>query len=46
MRVVLLRRVVALSAQGLSPAGLDTIADMIERVRQLEGLPNGAEDDG
>jgi hypothetical protein len=35
----------ALRAQGLSSASLDTIADMIERVRQLEGLPNGSDDD-
>jgi transcriptional regulator with XRE-family HTH domain len=35
----------ALRAQGLSSASLATIADMIERVRQLEGLPNGSDDD-
>lgn len=34
-------RKVALRASGLSPESLDTIADMIERVRKLEGLSNG-----
>ena len=34
-------RKVALRASGLSPESLDTIADMIERVRKLEGLPDG-----
>lgn len=34
-------RKVALRASGLSPESLDTIAEMIERVRKLEGLPEG-----
>ena len=39
-------RNVALRARGLSPQSLDAITDMIERVRQLEGLPeNGDKDD-
>lgn len=33
-------RQIALRAFGLSPQSLDTIADMVERVRQLEGLPD------
>ena len=33
-------RQMALRASGLSPATLRTIADMIERARQLEGLPD------
>jgi transcriptional regulator with XRE-family HTH domain len=33
-------RSLALRAQGLSPESLDTIAEMIERVRKLEGLPD------
>lgn len=32
-------RQVALRASGLSPASLEAIRDMVERVRQLEGLP-------
>lgn len=32
-------RNVAVRASGLSPESLETIADMIERVRKLEGLP-------
>ena len=32
-------RQIALRAVGLSPESLATIADMVERVRQLEGLP-------
>jgi len=35
-------RQVALRAAGLSAASLDAIRDMVERVRQLEGLPDGA----
>lgn len=35
-------RKVALRASGLSPESLGTIADMIERVRALEGLPDEA----
>lgn len=38
-------RHVALRASGLSPESLDTIADMIERVRKLEGLPDGPPDE-
>lgn len=34
-------RSLALRASGLSPESLDTISDMIERVRKLEGLPDG-----
>lgn len=34
-------RQMALRAFGLSPESLGAIRDMIERVRQLEGLPNG-----
>ena len=34
-------RQVALRASGLSTESLDTIAEMIERVRRLEGLPDG-----
>jgi transcriptional regulator with XRE-family HTH domain len=37
-------RELALRAQGLSPASLDAIAEMIERVRQLENLPDGRKD--
>ena len=37
-------RQVALRASGLSPDSLRTIADMIDRVRQLEGLPKGSPD--
>ena len=33
-------RQIALRAFGLSPQSLDTIAEMVERVRQLEGLPD------
>lgn len=32
---------IALRASGLSPATLATIAQVIERMRQIEGLPNG-----
>ena len=32
-------RQVALRASGLSPASLNAIRDMVERVRELEGLP-------
>jgi transcriptional regulator with XRE-family HTH domain len=35
-------RQVALRASGLSTESLQTIADMVERVRKLEGLPNGS----
>lgn len=35
-------RDLALRAVGLSPESLGTIAEMIERVRQLEGLPDPA----
>lgn len=35
-------RQVALRASGLSTESLQTIADMVERVRKLEGLPEGA----
>ena len=38
-------RSLALRAQGLSPESLDTIADMIERVRKLEGLPDQTDTD-
>ncbi|MGQ7297993.1 helix-turn-helix domain-containing protein [Quadrisphaera sp. KR29] len=38
-------RKVALRASGLSPESLGTIADMIERVRALEGLPEGTDGD-
>jgi len=34
-------RQMALRASGLSEESLDTIAEMIERVRKLEGLPDG-----
>jgi transcriptional regulator with XRE-family HTH domain len=34
-------RQVALRASGLSTESLQTIADMVERVRKLEGLPEG-----
>ena len=33
-------RQLALRASGLSPQSLSTIAEMIERVRQLEGIPD------
>jgi transcriptional regulator with XRE-family HTH domain len=33
-------RSLALRAQGLSPESLNTIAEMVERVRKLEGLPD------
>lgn len=33
-------RQIALRAFGLSPQSLETIAEMVERVRQLEGLPD------
>jgi transcriptional regulator with XRE-family HTH domain len=40
-------RRMALRASGLSAESLETIADMIERVRRLEGLPdNGREQPG
>jgi transcriptional regulator with XRE-family HTH domain len=39
-------RQIALRAVGLSTESLATIADMIERVRQLEGLPEPGEDGG
>ncbi len=35
-------RQIALRAFGLSPQSLNTIADMVERVRELEGLPDTA----
>lgn len=38
-------RQIALRAFGLSPESLATIAGMVERVRQLEGLEPGAEKD-
>ncbi|MCL5108049.1 MAG: helix-turn-helix domain-containing protein [Chloroflexi bacterium] len=38
-------RQIALRAFGLSPESLATIASMVERVRQLEGLGHGAEND-
>ncbi len=37
-------RHMALRAAGLSRASLGTITEMIERVRQLEGLPDGVQD--
>lgn len=37
-------RQIALRAVGLSPESLATIADMVERVRQLEGLPEPGEE--
>jgi transcriptional regulator with XRE-family HTH domain len=39
-------RQIALRASGLSPKSLDAITDMVERVRELEGLPDvpGADD--
>jgi transcriptional regulator with XRE-family HTH domain len=39
-------RQLALRARGLSPESLTTIASMIERVRQLEGVPDALVDDG
>ena len=39
-------RRLALRARGLSPESLTTIASMIERVRQLEGVPDALVDDG
>jgi transcriptional regulator with XRE-family HTH domain len=39
-------RRLALRARGLSPESLTTIASMIERVRQLEGVPEALVDDG
>jgi transcriptional regulator with XRE-family HTH domain len=39
-------RQVALRASGLSPESLGAIADMIERVRKLEGLPDEEENGG
>jgi transcriptional regulator with XRE-family HTH domain len=39
-------RDIALRAAGLSPASLETISDLIERVRQLEGLPPKADPAG
>lgn len=33
-------RQIALRANGLSPKSLEAIADMVDRVRQLEGLPD------
>jgi transcriptional regulator with XRE-family HTH domain len=36
-------RQIALRAAGLSPESLGAIAEMIERVRQLEGLPDAAD---
>jgi transcriptional regulator with XRE-family HTH domain len=39
-------RHIALRAVGLSPESLATIADMVERVRQLEGLPEPGEGGG
>jgi transcriptional regulator with XRE-family HTH domain len=39
-------RRLALRARGLSPESLTTIAGMIERVRQLEGVPEALVDDG
>jgi len=38
-------RQIALRSFGLSPESLATIASMVERVRQLEGLRDGAEKD-
>ncbi|MFD1539758.1 helix-turn-helix domain-containing protein [Nonomuraea guangzhouensis] len=38
-------RGIALRAAGLSPKSLTAIREMIERVRELEGLPNAAEGD-
>lgn len=38
-------RNVALRARGLSAQSLDAITEMIERVRQLEGLPEGSDRD-
>ncbi|MEA5366724.1 helix-turn-helix domain-containing protein [Amycolatopsis sp., V23-08] len=32
-------RQIALRARGLSPKSLETISDMVDRVRELEGLP-------
>jgi transcriptional regulator with XRE-family HTH domain len=39
-------RQVALRASGLSAESLETIQDMIERVRQLEGLPDAKDNGG
>lgn len=36
-------RQIALRANGLSPRSLETIAEMVDRVRELEGLPDAAE---
>ncbi len=38
-------RRLALRARGLSPESLTTIASMIERVRELEGVPDAIADD-
>jgi transcriptional regulator with XRE-family HTH domain len=38
-------RHVALRTAGLSEESIGTIVDMIERVRKLEGLPNGAHEE-
>ncbi|MFJ1767124.1 XRE family transcriptional regulator [Amycolatopsis sp. NPDC088138] len=37
-------RQIALRARGLSPKSLETISDMVDRVRELEGLPEPPED--
>ena len=37
---------VALRAAGLSPRSLDSIAEVIERVRELEGLPRESSGNG
>jgi transcriptional regulator with XRE-family HTH domain len=39
-------RQIALRATGLSPESLGAIAEMIERVRQLEGLPDAESEHG
>jgi transcriptional regulator with XRE-family HTH domain len=37
---------VAMRVAGLSPRSLDSISEMIDRVRELEGLPQHGTDDG
>jgi transcriptional regulator with XRE-family HTH domain len=38
-------RQIALRASGLSPKSLETIAEMVDRVRELEGLPATPDED-
>jgi transcriptional regulator with XRE-family HTH domain len=39
-------RQIALRASGLSPKSLDAIIEMVERVRELEGLPEAGPTEG